>query len=154
MRVRARAAPRTWRDPRAREDVLDEAGEPRAPGHVVLLALEGVLRHGPRARDLLRAPVEVREVRLEHLVPLRRFPVEQRGDLPEPEARGLRPQDHGDADDVVVGEPPSARTVALRREQTDVLPVPQDVGRETEALGDLPGRASRRRTWPDDGRWP
>ena len=103
-------------------------------------AAERVLGHLAGAAHLLHPPVEVGDVRLEHLVPVGRLGVEQHQDLVEAHARGLAPDDRRDADHVVAAVAAPAGGVAGRSEQPDVLPVPQDVGLEAEPLGRLADR--------------
>lgn len=123
----------------ARQDVVDPRPETRAGGDVVRTAAHRMLGHLARSTLLLHAPVEVVEVLLEHLMPPRTPVVEQHRDLLERHPGGFAALDDGDAHDLVLAVAPPPRTVPRRPEQTDGLPVPQDVGRQLVSIVDRPG---------------
>jgi hypothetical protein len=103
----------------------------------VRAAAERVLGHLAGPAHLLHPPVEVGDVRLEHLVPAGGLGIEEHLDLVEAHAGGLAPDHRRDPDHVVAAVSPPSRRVAGRGEQVHVLPVPQDVGLEAEPLGHL-----------------
>ena len=106
-------------------------------------AAQRVLGHLAGPAHVLHPPVEVGDVRLQHLVPARCLGVEQHLDLVEAHARGLAPDHRRDPDHVVAAVPPPTSRIAGGGEQAHVLPVPQDVGLEAEPLRHLTDRPRR-----------
>jgi hypothetical protein len=121
----------------AREDVGDSLPELRAHGDVVGAAPHRVLGHRLRAPHLFHAPVEIVEVRLQHLVAARAAVVQQHPDLLEGHACCLAPLDHGDADHVVLSVAAPAGGIPLRPQKTHRLPMTEHVGRQIEARCDI-----------------
>mgnify|MGYP000459919979 CR=1 FL=1 len=88
------------------------------------------------------AAVQLGDVLGEDRVPVRGSLVEQDPDLLQRHAGRLVAQDGRDPHDVVLPVAPPASTVAPRTQQSDLLPVPQDVGGQAEAgrrVTDRPG---------------